>query len=75
MNREGGFIGWLILIIIALALLKYFFDWSIFDAAASEEGQGTIYYIRDILDLTWYYIQTPVLWLWDRILDLIPTKS
>jgi len=47
MNR--GFIGLLILIIIALAALKYFLDWSIFDAADSEQGRNTIEYIKNIL--------------------------
>ncbi len=58
----------LLIIIIGLALLKYFFDWSIFDAASSEQGRGTISYIRDILSKTWYYIGTPVMYVWNEIL-------
>jgi hypothetical protein len=73
MNR--GFISWLILIIVALAALKYFFDWSIFDAAATEEGRGTINYIREVLNTTWFYIKTPLAFLWDKLLELIQTVS
>lgn len=71
MKREGGFISWLILILVSLALLKYFFNWSIFDAAASEQGKNTISYIRDILNLTWSYIGTPVMWIWDRVVEFL----
>ncbi len=67
MNGEKGFIGWLVLIIIALALLKYFFNWSIFDAAASEQGRGTITYIRDVLNLVWSYLSAPVTFAWKEI--------
>lgn len=74
MKKSNGFISWLILIIVALALLKYFFNWSIFDAAASEQGRGTINYIRDVLDTTWSYLRTPVTWIWERILELIPNR-
>ncbi len=64
---KGGFIGILILIIIALALLKYFFNWSIFDAAASEEGRGTIGYIRDIFNTVWSYLAAPVTFAWNEV--------
>ena len=55
---ERGFISWLILIIIALALLYYFFDWSIFDAIESEKGRATINYIREVLSTSWSYLKT-----------------
>ena len=67
MKKDNGFISWLILIIVALALLKYFFNWSIFDAAASEQGRGTINYIRDVLNTTWSYIRTPVIFILQKI--------
>jgi len=73
--EDRGFISWLILIIVALALLKYFFNWSIFDAAATEQGRGTISYIRDILNLAWSYLETPVMWIWQRVLELIPSRQ
>ncbi len=67
MNR--GFIGFFILIIIALAALKYFLDWSIFDAADSEQGRNTIEYIKNILNICWSYIRIPIFFLWDKIIE------
>lgn len=67
MKKDRGFITTLLLIIIGLALLKYFFNWSIFDAAASEEGRGTISYIRDVLNTVWRYIETPVKFAWNEV--------
>jgi len=72
--KQKGFISWIILFIIALALLKYFFNWSIFDAAETDEGKSAILYIRDILNFIWYYIEAPVKWIWQRILELIPVS-
>ena len=70
MNRQKGFIGRLILIIIALVLLKYFFDWSIFDAASSEQGRKTISYIKEVFNVAWDYIDGPVLAIWYKILPV-----
>ena len=74
MKKDNGFFSWVILIIVALALLKYFFNWSIFDAAASEQGRSTINYIRDVLNTTWSYIRTPVIFIWQRVLELLPIR-
>lgn len=73
MEKDGeigqkGIIDWIILIIIALALLKYFFDWSIFDALASEEGRSTVGYIREVLTTIWSYIATPVTFAWKMVI-------
>ncbi len=57
----------LVLIVAALALLKYFFNWSIFDAAASEQGRSTVSYIRDVLNTVWSYIGTPVTFAWQEV--------
>lgn len=46
---EKGFVGIIILIIIALVLLKYFFNWSIFEAAGTPEGKSTLSYLTDLL--------------------------
>ncbi|MFZ2484873.1 MAG: hypothetical protein WAX80_02775 [Minisyncoccia bacterium] len=71
---ERGFIGLLILLIVALALLKYFLDWSIFDAVESERGQATINYLREVLDVSWSYMRTPVMFVWDRIVELVKSR-
>jgi hypothetical protein len=65
---QGGFIGYIILIVAALALLKYFFDWSIFDALTSEQGKDTISYIRGLLDLIWSYLSVPVNYAWNEVI-------
>ena len=75
MRKDKGFIGWLVLIIIALALLKYFLNWSIFDAAASEQGRNTINYIKDVLNFVWSYARIPVLFIWQKVLELLPSRS
>ena len=67
MNK--GFVSTLVMIIVALAAAKYFFGWSIFDAAASQEGQGTVVYIRKVLDTIWHYIGFPVTWTWNAVLE------
>lgn len=40
----------LVLIVIVLAALKYFLDWSIFDIVDSERGRVTVEYISDVWD-------------------------
>ena len=56
-----------LIIIIVLAALKYFLNWDIFDAASSAQGQGTIAYIRDIVNTVWSYIGNPVMFVWNNI--------
>ena len=74
MKRDKGFISWLILLVIALALLKYFLNWSIFDAIESERGRETVSYIREVLDVVWSYARTPVLFVWQKILELLQSR-
>jgi hypothetical protein len=64
MKKDRGFIGILLLIIIALVLLKYFFSFSIFDFAQSEEGREVLEYVKkvfvylkELLVRAWNYIQ------------------
>ncbi len=66
-NRRGGFIGTIVLIILGLAALKYFLNWDVFDAASSEQGKGTIAYIRDIVNTVWSYIGTPLSFAWNEV--------
>lgn len=70
-REEGGFITTILIIIVALALLKYFLNWDIFDAAASEEGRTTISYVRDVIDTVWSIIETPVRFAWDEVVKPI----
>lgn len=67
-QKEGGFIGLIVLIIIGLAALKYFLNWDIFDAAESDEGKSTILYIRDLFNTVWGYIGKPIMFVWESVL-------
>ena len=68
MAKERGFIGTLILIIIAIILVKYFFDFDVFEAADSSQGQETIGYTRSLWRLIWSYISTPAVFVWREVL-------
>jgi len=50
---EKGFINLIIIIIIGLALLKYFFDFSIFDILAMEKGRATLEYVQELVKSLW----------------------
>ncbi len=68
MNQQGkvgerGFIEIILLVILGLAALKYFFDFSIFEFLGSEEGKGVIYYIKEIL----VWIKEALVSLWNYI--------
>ncbi|MEK7461696.1 MAG: hypothetical protein AAB586_01355 [Patescibacteria group bacterium] len=75
MPRNKGFVSWLILIIIALALLKYFLNWSIIDVANSEQGKNTINYVKDVLNIVWFYIKPAVMFIWRMIMSLWSAKQ
>lgn len=63
MHKQRGFIGYIFLILIALAALKYFFDWSIFEAATTEAGRATVGYMKDIL----VWIKEFIISLWSYV--------
>lgn len=71
MSSKRGFVGTIILIIIALALLKYFLNWDVLDASQTSQGQTTIAYVKNVVNLVWGYISTPVLFVWQRIVEPI----
>ncbi len=67
MKRDKGFVGIIILVIIGLALLKYFINFDIFAAADSTRGQETLGYTAQILRTGWSYISTPVSYAWSQV--------
>jgi hypothetical protein len=75
MKKQGGFISTIIVVILALAAAKYFFNWSIFDAAETPEGQGTVVYIRRVLDIIWSYLVYPLSWIWENLLEAIRNRN
>lgn len=67
MKKEQGFILWIVLAIIALGALKYFLNWDVFDAAATDQGKSTIEYIRTIVNMIWSVIAVPVTFIWQKV--------
>ncbi len=63
MGKERGFVGLILVILIALVLLKYFFDWSVFEAAETEEGKSALSYLTDLL----YWLRGLVVSAWNYI--------
>lgn len=62
-KKDRGFVQIIVVAIIALVALKYFFDWSIFEAAGTPEGQGALAYLKEIL----VWLKDSVLALWAYI--------
>jgi hypothetical protein len=59
-NKSGGFVGIIILIILALVAAKYFFDFSIFNWAASPQGKEALAYLWKVL--AWLKTEALALW-------------
>ncbi len=62
-EKEKGFIGIIVIVILALAALKYFFDWSIFEFLGSPEGKSVLDYVKQIL----FWLKDAALALWSYI--------
>ena len=67
-STTEGFIGIIILVVVTLALFKYFLDWSVFEAAATPQGQETISYSEKVISTIWHYLSIPVLFIWHKII-------
>ena len=66
-NKQSGLIGIIILIIIALAFLKYFFNWSIFEALSTPKGKETAEYIHHVVEVLWSYLSVPFMFIWEKL--------
>jgi len=66
-KQQGGFIGLIVLIIIALIVLKYLYNFSIFEAANSPQGQSTISYTQQVLGSIWSVIGPSVNFIQNQI--------
>lgn len=69
LNRgEVGSIKWIILIILALVIASYFFDFNIQEAVEDEQTQSNFNYIKNNL-ITYYesYLKTPLDFFWNEI--------
>lgn len=66
---ESGSIKWIILIIIALVIASYFFDFNVQEAIEDEQTQSNYNYIKTHL-VNFYnaYLQQPIDFIWNDIL-------
>ena len=68
-NRSAGFISIIISLVIALALLKYFFDWNVLDFIKSPDVTEVWDYIKRFVLLIWTnIIKEPFLYIWNEII-------
>ncbi len=68
-NGQRGFIGLIITLVVALALLKYFFDFNIIDFIKSPKVAEVFDYIKRAVLLVWNkFLLYPVVWFWDTII-------
>ncbi|MFT6361108.1 MAG: hypothetical protein ACJAV6_000590 [Candidatus Paceibacteria bacterium] len=70
---EKGLIKWLLIIIIAIILASYFFDFSVQDAIENEQTQSNLGYIKENF-IYFYdtYLRATIEYLWNDIfIDLI----
>jgi len=68
-NGEKGFLQIIIIVIIALILLNYFFDFNIITFLGQDKIQSTFSYIwNDIIVFLWVnYIGAPIIWAWENL--------
>lgn len=66
-SKDGGLIGMIVLIVVALALLKYFLDWSVFEAASTPQGHETVSYTGQVIETIWSYLRVPIHFVWDKV--------
>ena len=63
MKKDRGFVGIIVIGLLALVALKYFFDFSIFAWARTSEGRGALIYLKDLL----IWLKGAILALWGYI--------
>ena len=70
---ERGLIKWILLIIIAIVLASYFFDFSVRDAVEDEQTQDNFGYIQTHTVSFWdKHLKSTANYLWDSIfIDLL----
>lgn len=67
-NKQTGSIKWIILIIIAIALASFFFDFNVQDVVEDEQTQSNFTYIwSNVSNLYQTYLADRVNYLWNDI--------
>ncbi|NQV88278.1 MAG: hypothetical protein HQ402_01835 [Parcubacteria group bacterium] len=70
-NKKRGFLKMILVVIVALALLKFVFHFDIIDFFNSPKAQETVKYVLNVVKIVWEYIRVPFLFVWDRANDFI----
>ena len=69
---DRGFIRTILVIVIALAILYYFFDWSILDAKSSPRGEATVDYLANVfwasIEVVKKYIIAPIVFIFRKVI-------
>jgi hypothetical protein len=73
MNRKtnGGFIKWVIIIVIALIILGYY-GFDVREAIESPTTQSNLIYAKQVVSNIWHnYLRVPTLYIWSQIFEFI----
>jgi hypothetical protein len=75
-DKQKGFIGLIIVLIFALSLAKYFFDWSAVDFLKSPKLLEVLIYIKKFVLIVWKTILvTPATFIWNEVVVGIIWKT
>jgi len=76
-NRKmGGFIGLIIMLVVALAFAKYFFEWNVIDFIKNPKVLEVFIYIKKFILLAWNLILVkPVTFIWNEVVVGIIWKT
>jgi hypothetical protein len=67
-NSNKGFIGTIIIVVIALAVSKYFFNFNVIEFFTSPKVTEVFNYIRKFLEIVWTkYIGGSFWYIWNNI--------
>lgn len=71
-NYRGGFITTIIIILVALVLLKVWFDFNIIDFLKSPKVSEWTAYLREVITFVWqHYLKDAFTAIWNFVADLI----
>ncbi len=66
--RQQGFIKWILVIIVAVVIASYFFDFSVQDAVEDEQTQENFGYISENVQSFWNeHLADPANYLWNDV--------
>lgn len=65
-NKQGGFIKWIIIIVVALIILGYY-GFDIRKAIEAPTTQNNLTYVQQIVANIWnHYLKAPVTYIWNE---------